>query len=153
MLASSLLTLAAATLATALPAGVEPAAAPGQFEVTNFVFGCTVGCDWYLDIAVHPDIAGTHPSVPNGVHCEGNLDDNKSFKECAHVSNGSKLYAFISKDDNLLQLRYEVTDVATSTVYNYYGEKAVYAATSDYADLQTPEFNVTEISGTKSKSA
>ncbi|EME46806.1 hypothetical protein DOTSEDRAFT_70694 [Dothistroma septosporum NZE10] len=152
MLASSLLTVAAATLATALPAGVTPAAAPGQFDITNFIFGCTAGCFWYLDIAVHPAVAN-HPSVPSSVHCQGNLDDNKSFKECDHVTNESKLYAFIGKDDNLLQLKYEVTNSSTSTVYNYYGEKEVYAATSAYADLQTPNFNVTEISGTKSKSS
>lgn len=147
MLYSNLLALGAATLAVAAPAADTTQAKKHQFAVTNFVFGCTVGCDWYFDVAVEgngPD----HPAVKTPVHCKGGLDEDEDYVKCGNISDTQAIYAYIVKDTNELMLQYEVQKPAETAVYRWYGEKKVYAATSDQAALQKPNFKVVESKAT-----
>lgn len=146
MHASSFLALAAATLATAAPLDLTVATDAGSFAVSNFVFGCTVGCNWYFDVAVEGDFAN-HPAVPTPVHCEGSFED-VDYVECGAVSDTQSILAFIEKDTNTLALQYVNQIPAETAVYRYYGNTTVYAATSENADLQKPEFTVPETSFT-----
>lgn len=143
---SSALALAGASLAAAAPTTTDPLA--GQnFNVTNFVFGCTVGCDWYFDLAIEGS-AANHPETLPPVKCQGNLDDTTDYKECGFVSETQHLYAYIVKATNELKLQYEVFNYNTGATYRYYGNETVYAATGDNADLQEPNFKVPESSAT-----
>ena len=114
-----------------------------EFNVTNFVFGCTVGCYWYLDVSVEGN-GPNHPAVKTPIHCEGGLDEDKDYVKCGNISDTQAIYAYIVKDTNQLKLQYEVQKPEETAVYRYYGHKKVYAATSDQADLQKPNFDVKE---------
>lgn len=146
MHASSFLALAAATFAAAAPLDLTVAADTGSFAVTNFVFGCTVGCSWNFDVKVNGNFAN-HPNVPNPVHCEGSFDDT-DYVECEHVSNTQSILAYIEKDNNSLKLQYVNQIPAETAVYKFYGNQTVYAATGENAALQQKEFTVPETSST-----
>ena len=145
VIAATCATLAAATT----PSTYDNKASqlPGKFAITNFVFGCTVGCSYSFDLSVSGN-AENHPAVKKPVKCSGNLDTATDYVECGHVSKTQKLYAFIEKDTNELKLQYEVQRPKTQAVYRYMGEKVVYAATSDNAALQKESFKVKETSAT-----
>ncbi|KAF2159186.1 hypothetical protein M409DRAFT_71191 [Zasmidium cellare ATCC 36951] len=141
MLYSNILALGAATLAAAAP--VAENTQDYAFNVTNFVFGCTTGCYWYLDVSVEGE-GPHHPAVNTPVHCEGGLDEDTDYVQCGNVSDTQAIYAYIVKDTNELNLQYEVQYPEETAVYRYYGQQTVYAATSDQADLQEPNFKVLE---------
>ena len=122
---STVLALGLATAASASP--IESRAAnPLQFEVSNFVFGCTVTCDWSFDVTVPSKAAG--PTVSTPVTCSGSTTD-KDYKECSAISNKLSIAAYIDKK-NQLQLKYEVQKPAKGQTCDYYGHKHVNAATS-----------------------
>lgn len=152
MHASSFLTLAAASFAAAAPLELSIFAAPttGNFSVTDFVFGCTVGCNWYFNVTVEGEFAN-HPAVTTPVPCEGSFED-VDYVECGPISETQSVYAYIQKGnetaDNLLKLQYTNSVPSNTAYYNYFGEEVVYAATSDKAALQEPEFIVEETSAT-----
>ncbi|KAK4496809.1 hypothetical protein PRZ48_012793 [Zasmidium cellare] len=141
MRSSTVLALGAATLAAAAPVAENTQAY--AFDVTNFVFGCTVGCYWSLDVSVEGE-GEHHPAVDTPVHCEGGLDEDTDYVQCGNVSDTQAIYAYIVKDTNELKLQYEVQYPEETAVYRYYGQQVVYAATSDKADLQEPNFKVLE---------
>lgn len=143
---SSVLALGAATLATAAPL-LDLAQEDYQFNVTNFVFGCTVGCYWNFDVSVEGS-GPNHPAVDTPVHCEGGLDEDTDYVQCGNVSETQTIYAYIVKENNDLKLQYEVQVPGETAVYRYYGNQTVYAATSDQADLQEPNFKVLETEAT-----
>ncbi|KAI5363083.1 hypothetical protein Slin15195_G104600 [Septoria linicola] len=119
---------------------------PGNFAVSNFVFGCTAGCNYSFDLAVEGS-AENHPAVTKSVKCSGDLEAT-DYVQCGHVSKTQRLYAYIEKDTNKLKLEYEVSRPKASAVYRYTGEKTVYAATSDQADKQKKNFKVKETAAT-----
>lgn len=142
MLASTLIAFGAAGLAAAAPTSPpkygsgDDTSSQGTFLVSNFVFGCTVGCNYYFDVAFNDDFSA---------HCEGTLDD-KDYVKCkaSSDSDSETTYAYIdtTTDANLLKLNYETSDASAGTRYNYYGEEQVYAATSSDADKQEESFSV-----------
>ena len=74
---------------------------------------------------------------------KGGLDENKDYV-VANVSATQEIAAYIVKETNELKLRYTVQYPEYTAVYNYYGNTTVYAATSDKAALQQPNFKVAE---------
>lgn len=146
MRASTILAVAAPALVAAAPAA-DKASLPGKFDVTNFSFGCTAGCYWSFDLAVEGS-AASHPATGPAVKCEGSLNDDTDYVKCGNVSETQHLYAYIVKDTNELKLQYEVNDYTKATVFRYYGEKKVYAATSADAAKQKKNFKVKESSAT-----
>lgn len=141
MLASTLIAFGAAGLAAAAPTsppkyGSGDDSSNGSFDVSNFVFGCTVGCNYYFDVEFNG---------ASSAHCEGTLED-KDYVECklAEEDDSERVLAFIdtTEDKNNLKLQYETSDAEAGTRYNYYGEEQVYAATSEDADKQEDSFNV-----------
>ena len=151
MRASSILALGAAALVSAAPAApapLEERADLGEFNVTNFVFGCTSGCYWYFDVTVGPK-SSHHPAVTKPVHCEGNLDDNKSFTDgtCADFSDNKAIRAYIGPKGRL-NLQYEVNFPKEGSTYWYQGGKKVGAQTSDNpspAQFTVPEAKASAI--------
>ncbi|KAI6904474.1 hypothetical protein KC318_g5419 [Hortaea werneckii] len=146
MFAKNILTTAAASsvLANASPLPAESSDQQQGFEVSNFIFGCTVGCSWYFNATVSGDSAN-HPCVSTPVYCNGNLDHDTDYKECTSTgSESSSISAFIEKASNTLFLRYTVNDVEAGSTHNYYGNDTVYAATSSDADKQEANFFVPE---------
>lgn len=141
MRASTLLTLATASLAAAAPAKQQQSTNE-KFSVSNFVFGCTVGCNYYFDVSYKDGSA----------HCEGTLDD-KDYVKCKATGKKNKaetLYAYIdtASDKNELKLQAQITDAKAGSYCNYYGQKQVYAATSADADKQKENFKVKNSSAT-----
>ncbi|CAK1358049.1 hypothetical protein CB0940_07293 [Cercospora beticola] len=142
---STILAASLASIAAAAPAKRESYAAdlPGTFEISNFVFGCTVGCNYNFDLTVSGS-AENHPAVaPTYVKCSGDLEST-DYVQCGDVSETQRLYAYIEKDTNELHLQYEVQNYNTGAIYRYYGEEIVYAATSEDADKQEECFEVKE---------
>ncbi|CAK3820394.1 Hypothetical predicted protein [Lecanosticta acicola] len=142
---SSALALTGAALAAASPLVTKNPLEGNNFNVTNFIFGCTAGCFWYFDVSIDGSEAN-HPAIDTPVHCEGNLDDNKTYKPCGNVSETQHISAYIVKDTNELKLQYEVFNYYTAATYWYLGNTTVYAATGDNAALQKPNFRVNETS-------
>lgn len=135
MLASTLFTLTAATLASAAPTSDPSTDAKDIFSVSSFVFGCTVGCDYSFDVTFNGGCES---------HCSGNLD-NDDYVECTSKDPSKSISAYIddsSDDKNILKLEYEVTNVEEGSRFNYYGEEQVYTATGYDADKQEAEFEV-----------
>ncbi|KAK4632303.1 Ecp20-2 [Fulvia fulva] len=146
MLFTNYLILAGAALAAAVPSELA-GPKPNQFTITNFVFGCTVGCDWSFNVAVQgsgPD----HPPVKKPVKCSGNVNDAKDYVDCGKISDTQRIKAYIVKATNQLKLEYEVQKPNHGAVYRYTGEKKVYAATGEHAKLQKPNFVVKETGST-----
>lgn len=135
MRVSSILALATAGLVAAAPAK-EQTTQNEKFSVSKFVFGCTAGCYYNFDVSYKDASA----------HCEGSLDD-KDYVKCKATGKKNKsetLYAYIdtTTDKNLLKLEAEVNNVKQGSRCNYYGQKQVYAATSEDADKQKENFKV-----------
>ena len=130
-----------AALASAAP--LEERASSNYFAVSNFVYGCTVTCDYSFSVSVVGDQA-EHPSVDTPVTCSGHSGTQK-FKKCGRVSDTQSIYAYIDKDSKL-QLDYEYHDVKAGATYNYYGHQHVNTATS--GKPQRKNFKVKESSAT-----
>lgn len=71
MRVSSILALGAAAMVSAAP--LEERANLGEFDITNFSYGCTTTCGWSFDVTVGPK-SDHHPAVKKPVHCEGTTD-------------------------------------------------------------------------------
>ncbi|KAF7197604.1 hypothetical protein HII31_01107 [Pseudocercospora fuligena] len=145
MRTSTILALAASTLTSASPLlAIEPPVT-AQFNVSKFVFGCTTGCYWSFNVTVEGEFKN-HPELKSPVTCSGGLDENKDYKKCdvGDVSETQEVLAYIVKDTNMLKLQYAVNNLEERSTYRFYGEKKVYAATSDQAKLQKEEFFVPE---------
>ncbi|CAK1358137.1 unnamed protein product [Cercospora beticola] len=126
---------------------------PGTFNITNFIFGCTSGCYWYLDVSVeiNPGNVSTpeHPGFTTPVHIQGGLDENKDYVVNATAGENQSVGAYIGKESGVLQLEYVVNvpdqwNPNGGATYNYTAAVQVYAATSNQADLQEPNFRVAE---------
>ncbi|PPJ56664.1 hypothetical protein CBER1_01765 [Cercospora berteroae] len=126
---------------------------PGTFNITNFIFGCTSGCYWYLDLSIEINPGSTstpeHPGFTNPVHIQGGLDENKSYVVNATAGENQSVGAYIEKESGILQLEYVVNvpdqwNPNGGATYNYTAAVQVYAATSHQADLQEPNFRVAE---------
>ncbi|KAM3424511.1 hypothetical protein BST61_g6514 [Cercospora zeina] len=126
---------------------------PGTFNITNFDFGCTAGCFWYLDVSVelNPGNASTsqHPGFSVPVHIQGSLDDDTTYVVNNTAGPNQSAGAYIIKASNLLQLEYLVTipdanNPNGGATYNYTAAIEVYSATGDQAALQQPNFRVEE---------
>jgi len=147
MHASSILTFGLATLAAAAPTS-NSAHKTNKFAVTNFVFGCTSGCYWNFDLAVKGSEVN-HPAISTPVHCSGGLDENKDYVDCGGVSATQNLRAYIVKATNELKLEYEVRPYTEpGSVYRYYANTTVYAATGSDAKKQKTDFTVKQSSAT-----
>ena len=141
MRSSAILGVGIAALVSAAP--LEERASKNYFAVSNFVYGCTVTCDYSFDVSVVGSQT-EHPSVDTPVTCSGHTGKQK-YKKCGRVSDTQSIYAYIDKDDKL-QLDYEYDDIAAGARYNYYGHKHVNAETS--GKPQKKNFKVIESSAT-----
>ncbi|EME47858.1 hypothetical protein DOTSEDRAFT_51158 [Dothistroma septosporum NZE10] len=149
MLFTRYLVLAGAALGAAAPSELaNKASKPKQFAVTEFVFGCTDGCYWNFKVAVQGE-GPNHPPVQKPVECSGSLDDNKDYVDCGEISKTQTIRAYIVKATNELMLKYEVQKPKQGAMYQYTGEKKVYAATNDPKKLQKSSFIVKETSPTR----
>lgn len=138
MHASAILALGAAALASAAPTTSQK----DTFEVSNFVFGCTSTCDWYMDVSFNGGAS---------YYCKGSLQQTTDYTQCS--GEGDEVLAayidnFTDNTKNILKLQYEVSNAEEGTRYDYYGEDRVYAATSDDADKQEAQFTVPVSSAT-----
>ncbi|KXT18033.1 hypothetical protein AC579_4597 [Pseudocercospora musae] len=145
MRTSTIIALAASSLASASPLGTVDPPATAHFHVSKFVFGCSAGCNWSFNVTVEGE-AKNHPELKTPVTCSGGLDQDKDYKKCdvGAVSKTQQVLAYIDKDTNELKLQYAVNNLEEHKTYRYYGEKEVYAATSDKGKLQQDEFDVPE---------
>ncbi|KAF2217036.1 hypothetical protein CERZMDRAFT_93099 [Cercospora zeae-maydis SCOH1-5] len=126
---------------------------PGIFNVTNFSFGCSFSCYWYLDVSVElkPGNESTpqHPGFTHPVHLEGSLDDDTKYVVNQTACKGQSVGAYIVKETNLLQLEYVVSipdanNPNGGATYNYTSAIEVFSATGSQATLQKPNFLVEE---------
>ncbi|KXS93610.1 hypothetical protein AC578_7808 [Pseudocercospora eumusae] len=142
MRTSTILALAASTLALASP--LLELEVTHQFAVTKFVFGCSASCSWSFNVTVQGEF-GNHPELKTPATCSGGLDEDHDYKKCVGVdSETQEVFAYIDKDNNLLRLQYAVDNLEDHHTYRYYGEKEVYASTSENAKLQNEDFFVPE---------
>lgn len=141
MRASTILGLGLAALATSSPIEARQDTSGNTFEVSNFVYGCTITCDWNFDVTVTGDQTN-HPPVKKAVHCQGNLDDT-DFVECSGPNDTRYVSAYIRKSNNQLRLKYHVEKPKQGAYYEYFGHRHVNAATS--GKPQPSEFTVKEV--------
>lgn len=150
MYAASLLALAATTFAAAIPQTSGDNGAQGTFEVTDFSFGCTAGCNWQFNVT-NPANYPLHPPVAVSVHCEGAWTlstDAIDYVACDSISDTQTIRAYIDPVTSELSLKYEVFHPYDRTTSTFTGNATVFAATSLNADLQKPEFVVNEQTAT-----
>ncbi|CZT18384.1 uncharacterized protein RCC_04228 [Ramularia collo-cygni] len=156
MHASTIFALAAATFASAAPVDI-PGQQFGSFEVSNFIFGCTSGCNWYFDVSIAGSFLN-HPAIDTPVHCEGGwaLDPSdvpSEYVECGPISQTQSVSAYVTRaveegEQSVLNLVYSTSNPLTGAVFKYYGDDNVYSATGYNASLQQSEFSVPETSAT-----
>ncbi|KAF2216952.1 hypothetical protein CERZMDRAFT_89740 [Cercospora zeae-maydis SCOH1-5] len=136
-------TILAASLASLAAAAPAKRDLPGTFEVTNFVYGCSASCFWSFDLGVSGS-AQNHPATGPTVKCSGSLDNDTDYVQCGTVSETQTLSAYIEKANNVLHLRYDVTNYNTGATYKYYGDETVYSSTGPDAAKQEESFCVKE---------
>lgn len=145
MRVSNILALGSAALVSAAP--LQERADLGEFSITNFVFGCTVTCDWSFDVTIGPKF-DHHPAVKKAVHCSG-TKDIKSFQDgtCTDISGTQTLRAFIGPADRL-KLQYEIQYPQEGATYWYQGGKKVGSQTGNNpspASFTVPELKASAI--------
>ncbi|KAK3722480.1 hypothetical protein LTR37_002472 [Vermiconidia calcicola] len=143
MRTSTILAAGLATIASAAPVLEERQNNGNYFQVSNFVFGCTVTCDWSFDVQVVGKTEN-HPAVNKVISCSGTKEDT-DFVECSDVDERRSILAYITPK-NQLRLQYEVNQPAKGARYNYYGHKKVNSQTS--GEPQASEFKVLETRAT-----
>lgn len=110
-----------------------------EFQVTNFVYGCTTTCDWSFNVSILGDGTKNNPAVSTPVTCSGSLTD-KDYVTCGSVSDTQTISAYIKKSNNQLLLQCQVEKPKQVARYNYYGHTHVNAETSGIA--QPKKFQV-----------
>ena len=118
MRASAVLGLSLAALATSSPIEARQDTSGNTFNVSNFVFGCTVTCDWSFDVTVSGSQTN-HPALTTAVTCSGSTTD-KDFVECTEIGNGNTRYvaAYITGADQL-RLKYHVSKPKQGAYYEF----------------------------------
>ena len=142
MLFTKYFALSAAALATANP--LEQATQGKAFVITNFIFGCTIGCDWSFNVVIQGS-GPNHPPVKLPVKCSGNTDNALDYTDCGVVSDTQKIRAYVTMDTNVLNLEYDVQKQSQNLVYHFTGELKVRTTMSTGPKKQKKKFMVKEM--------